>query len=133
MRAQRLDFYDFGGPPKPLELQRACSKNITFTISGLSFRHRKSIVKSCFFKTRSCTHFLILFESMPKSSIFGPPSKSRGVQNGIKNHPSGAQRLSKSIGCAHFFAILKPIRFQKVARSARGFILYDLLCILAPT
>ena len=56
-----------------------------------------------------------------------------GNLDGIQNHPSGAQRLSKSIRCAHFFAILKPTRFQKVARSARGFILYDLLCILGPT
>ena len=63
----------------------------------------------------------------------GTPFKIQWGAKWHQNHPSGAQRLIKNIRGTHFFAILKPTRFQKVARSAQGFILYDLLCILLPT
>ena len=61
MGAQGLNFNDLlisfghpffikcGDPPKPLKLQQVWCKNITFTISGISFWHLKSTDNSCFF------------------------------------------------------------------------------------
>jgi hypothetical protein len=82
-------FIKFRDSPKPLKLQQAWCKNTTFTTSGLSFRQRKSIENSCFFKTPSWTlFFLILHESMPKSSILGPLQNPLGCKIATKIRPS---------------------------------------------
>jgi hypothetical protein len=70
---------------------------------------------------------------MSKKLDLGTPFKTQWAPTW---HPKSTQwcpKALKSIWGAHFFAILKLTRFQKVARSARGFILYDLLYIVLPT
>ena len=61
---------------------------------------------------------------------------SKKLQWASKWHQKSTQwcpnPLKKYLGRS-LFAILKPTRFQKVTRSPRGFILYDLLCILGHT
>jgi hypothetical protein len=57
---------------------------------------------------------------MPKTLICGPPSKSNGVQNGTPNRSSGTQRLSKSVGCAHFLGPWKRKAPQKPPKRPRG-------------
>ena len=146
MGAQRLDFYDFSRPFRHPFSIKFCNQahllNCNNSLAKLVFCQIRplhcgieSALKSMFFQDAIRDPiFLVLFdESMPENSIWGPPSKSSGRQNCVPNHPGGAQRLSKSILRAYFFLILKPTRFQKVARSAQGFLLYDLLCILGPT
>jgi hypothetical protein len=67
--------------------------------------------------------FLILWIFMSKNEIYGPPSKSNGVQNGSQNQHSGVQRLLKSIRCAHLLGSLEPTRDPEATNALQGFIL----------
>ena len=104
MGAQRLHFDDLLGPfGHPFFIKFRSHPNLLNCISSpskifllhqtLEFWHRKSISK-----TRSRTHcFTFLFESMPKSSIWGPSSKSSGCKRApqiTQVAPKGSQKTS---------------------------------------
>jgi hypothetical protein len=112
-------FIKFRDPPKPPKLQQALCKNTTFTTSGLSFWHRKSIENSCFFKTPSWTQiFLILHESMPKSSILGPLQNPMGCKMGPKIDqvaPNMPPKNSGRISGTHLLRRVAPKGSQKTS------------------
>ena len=105
------------------------------TISGLPFWHRKSINKSCFFKTTPpwtlFSHFMLIF--LEKLTLENP-SKSSGLQNGIQNPPSGAQVALYAPVRVHSppprpEACLEPTCVTEAAWIPHGFLLNDFLCI----
>ena len=69
---------------------------------------------------------------MSQNVILGPPSKSRGRPNSHQKSAKRPKNINGIISRHGLCEILKPTRFQQVARRATGFIFNDLLWILGP-
>jgi hypothetical protein len=95
-------------------LQQVTSQTHFLLDQALEFWHRKSNEIHVFSRLDPGPLFFILFESMPKSSIFGHPSKSSWRQNGIQNQPGGAKKQPESIRKAS----ARHIFFQDPFRNA---------------
>jgi hypothetical protein len=63
-------------------------------------------------------HFILLY--VEKGCDFGTPSKSNGVQKGIRNPRSGAKKLQKSIRWRYHWQVLKPTAAQNFLKCPKA-------------
>ena len=134
MGAQWLDFEDFVGPfghpffinvrthPNLLNCNKHCAKTIFLQLLASHFGIKNTLQIYVFSRRDPGPHFfLILFASMSKNAICGPPSKSSGRANGIQNQPSGAKMLRNSswwLCLLFFWNRLTPQKPPEVSRGS---------------